>query len=38
MAPFFAEQARTKAYGKRFHADFKEFGDDEVTKFVKDNC
>jgi hypothetical protein len=38
VAPFFAEQTRTKADGKRFHANFKEFGNDEVTEFVKDNC
>jgi hypothetical protein len=37
MSPLLAEQSRAKPDGKRFHTDFKEFGNDEMAEFVKDN-
>jgi hypothetical protein len=37
MPPLFAKQSRAKPDGERLDADFKEFGNDEMTEFVKDN-
>jgi hypothetical protein len=37
MSPFFAEQARTKAEGKRLNANLKEFGNDKMAELVKNN-
>jgi hypothetical protein len=37
VSPLFAKQARPKPDGKRLDADFKEFGNDKMAEFVKDN-
>src|SRR5215204_1020435 len=37
MSPLLAEQARPKPDGERLNADLKEFGNDKMAEFVKDN-
>jgi hypothetical protein len=37
MSPLFTKQTRPKADGECLDADFKEFGNDKMAEFVKDN-